>query len=183
MLAGAAVVVVVGAVLAVFLLGTAFRDLIVLDRDLLGRVDVESADTIVLDEGEHVLVAVGHDMVHGDTTRRPLPPPLRLTSPNGDEVPIRPPGFDSRTTTGEQRIVIADFTVTTAGPHRLDVGQPSTPGLDALAIARKASVSPVRIGGGIVGVGLFVIGGLGVLIAGIIAILAHRDVRRAGPGA
>src|SRR5699024_3323365 len=155
------VVLLIGGVLAGFMFGTTFRDLVILDRDLVARVDTESAGTADLTEGDYVLVAVGHNMTSGRDDDRVAYPRTRLTDPNGVELRIRPPGYTSRTSTGEERIVVGDFTVDTAGTHQVEVGASPTPGLESLAIAPKESVSATRVVLGVIGAGFFVLGLLG----------------------
>src|SRR5699024_9730598 len=99
---------------------------------------------------------------------------------NGVELRIRPPGYTSRTSTGEERIVVGDFTVDTAGTHQIEVGASPTPGLESLAIAPKESVSATRVVLGVIGAGLFVLGLLGAVLTTFISIFAHRYVRRSG---
>jgi len=175
------VVGLTGAVLFGFSLTRTLRDVLVSGDDLLVRVEEGEESTVELDEGEYVLVALGHDLTDSDGGSRFSFPSVDIHDPRNETLRARAPGYDAQGSRGgESWIVIADLSVEESGPHRIEHRSNTgvEPSPDAVGVAHKAQVSVSKIAGIIIGVLLMATAGVLIVVAGVFAILDHRGAPR-----
>lgn len=170
------VVLIVSGIVGIVFAATTFRNLLVFGSDLIVEADAGGTDVAELEPGKYLIVAIGRGLGGRDGSSSFRYPDLRITEPDGSVAMRRPTNFDSRTSTSSRAIVvIEEFTVTEAGPHRLEVGQQPTDGAESIGIAKKKDVGGSRIAAMVIAFGVAGLAGLITIIFLIIAILAHRE--------